>query len=335
MGVAYRKGMFLFQQRRWRAAAEQFQLDLAENPSSSQALSMLALSHVNDAQFEPAHAAACEALRANPELAQAHWAMANVVLRRKPPRRWYQHRASDTPREQRKRLHATKKELLEAIRLNSSEPAFFELLGAIEMDLRHWRAALEAAEQGLRINPQHLGCANLRAMLLAQLGRAKEARAEIDRSLGIDPEHALTHRNRGWVLLQSGDVAAATAHFESSLRNNPNDRRAQSGLRHARRARFAPYRWILRFGLWSSRPGNRWIVIVGAMTTGLSSGLYRDHFHLTQNYALLVAIAQGIVVMAILAAVLNLIRAARWRWKSRRRSFGVTSTAIAQTTETP
>src|SRR4051812_20270102 len=193
MGVAYQKGMLLFRQRRWRGAIEQFQAELATDPTSAGTFSMLALAFVNDQQIEPAFAAARESIQLNPQHAQGHWAMAHVLLRRREKLRWFQYNSGGRQGEQRRRLTAAKAALLEAIRLHPYDANFYELLAAIEGDLRQWQASLEAVERGLAVNPQHVGCANRRALLLNHLGRVGEARSEIDRALRIDPEHALTH----------------------------------------------------------------------------------------------------------------------------------------------
>jgi len=322
MGAAYQKGMLLFHQRRWRAAAEQFQLELADNPRSAVTLSMLALSLVNDQRLEDAYNAASEAILVGPEHAQGYWAMANVVVRRKRPRRWLQYSPTLQRRDLRRRLEGGKMFVREAIRLYPFEPTFYEMLSAIEADLHHWQASLDAAESGLQVNPQHLGCANRRAMLLHTLGRSGEARAEIDRAIGINPEHALTHRNRGWVLLQAGLVDEAREHFESSLRLNPTDTRAQAGLREARRARVAPYRWMLRFFLWANRPMNRWLLITFAVIAGLLSGVNEDRVHMHRPWNVAAALAESAAVTAVAFALVAAVRRMRARWRGRASRLG-------------
>ena len=49
------------------------------------------------------------------------------------------------------------------------------LLAKIHLQERRWRDALNAAEQGLQFNPEHVGCTNLRAMAMVKLGAKQEA----------------------------------------------------------------------------------------------------------------------------------------------------------------
>ena len=68
----------------------------------------------------------------------------------------------------------------EALRLNPEDEDLFSLLASIELARRNWPAALEAAEQALALNPEHVNAANLRAMALVRLGRKAEATATVD-----------------------------------------------------------------------------------------------------------------------------------------------------------
>jgi tetratricopeptide (TPR) repeat protein len=317
MGTAYQKGLILFHQKRWRQAIEQFQLELSANPRSASTLSILALTYVNDKQIEPAFAAATEALRIAPEYSNSHYAMAHVLLRRKEKRPWWKYQTSSSNvQEYRKRVKRSRETLREAIRLNAFEPDYFEFLCALEIDLRRWKSALASAEQGLKLQPAHLGCANRRAWLLNQMGRTAEARLETDRAISINPEHAPTHHMRGWMLLQAGRAEEARNHFAETLRLDPGNRKALNGLRQARRARFAPYRWLLRFGLWSNLPANRGIVLIAGGTSGLLWAVCNDVLHLAGIETLVIAASAGVILLLVssLATVSwRRLRARSWR----------------------
>ena len=64
-------------------------------------------------------------------------------------------------------------------RLTPHNPSYLALLAAIYYNLRQWPAALDAAERGLAILPEHERCVNIRAMALVKLGRRDEAGAAI------------------------------------------------------------------------------------------------------------------------------------------------------------
>jgi len=50
----------------------------------------------------------------------------------------------------------------EAIRLNAENAAYFAMLASVRMAQRQWPSALEAAEQGLALDPESTACVNLR-----------------------------------------------------------------------------------------------------------------------------------------------------------------------------
>lgn len=135
----------------------------------------------------------------------------------------------------------------------------------MHFDQRRWQDALDAAEEGLRLDPEHAGCANLRAMALVKLGRRGEAGATIDSALAKDPENATTHANRGWTLLEQRDPARALEHFRESLRLDPDNAWARQGIVEALKARNPVYAVMLRYFLWMSKLSRRaqWGVILG------------------------------------------------------------------------
>ena len=153
----------------------------------------------------------------------------------------------------------------EAIRLDSENPDYFWLAGAIQFERRRWSAALSLAEQGLAVDPEHAGCVNLRAMALVQLGRKGEAGQAIGAALARDPDNAVTHANQGWALLHQGDHQKVLEHFREALRLEPELEWARAGIVEALKARNVVYRWMLRYFLWMSRLSSQaqWGIILG------------------------------------------------------------------------
>jgi tetratricopeptide (TPR) repeat protein len=287
-------------------------------PTTVSAHSMLALALLNDKQVLAAFDAAAEALRRQPDYAFGHYAMAYVLLRyptRQKRRRSFRlANGNSVLEEQRKRIIAAKKSVKRALEIIPSHPDFLELLSTLEGSLNRWQASLEAAELGLAANPNHIACANRRAIALNQLGRSDQARAEIDRALTLNPEHAPTHANRGWVLLQAGDYVRAQQHFLESLRVNPMNRSAKIGLFNARGCWFPPHRWLVRFALWSRLAAVRPFLITGMVVAGITIGALRDRDYpwlLVLPAVFLECIATTLVLFAFASGVQRIWRSLR------------------------
>src|SRR5262249_23382870 len=151
------------------------------------------------------------------------------------------------------------------IRLDPKNTNFLAQLASVRFDQGRWQDVLEIAEQGLRIDPEHVACINFRAMALNKLGRASEARAAIDTALARDPLNAVTHANQGWACLQRGDVTHALEHFREALRLDAEFAMARHGIVECLKTRYIIYRLLLRFMLWMAGLSKRaqWGLILG------------------------------------------------------------------------
>lgn len=247
MNPHLQRALLLFDQSRHDMAADELRLALAEDPGDARAHALLALCLVEKEDFKGATEEARQAIHLDPGLPFAHRAHAKILLARERP---------DEAREA----------IAEAIRLDPEDPDQHALMAAIEMDLRHWSAALEAAERGLHFDATHVGCANLRAMALVKLGRRAEAGITLGGALERDPENALTHANQGWALLHEGKHEKALGHFREALRLDPQQDWARHGIVEALKARHFIYAAMLKYFLWMSRLNERgqWGVILGA-----------------------------------------------------------------------
>jgi tetratricopeptide (TPR) repeat protein len=152
----------------------------------------------------------------------------------------------------------------EAIRLDPENPQYFSLLAGICYVQKRWQEALEAAEQGLALDPEHVNCTNVRAMALIKLGREKEAGATIASALAKVPDNAVTHANQGWALLEQRDHRQALEHFREALRLDPNLDWARAGIVEALKARYLIYRLMLTYFLWMAKLSGKaqWAVIL-------------------------------------------------------------------------
>ena len=198
-------------------------------------------------QFKEATEEAQQAIHLAPDAPFSHYALAKVL-------------------HERNRDDAALPVINEALRLDASEPGYFALLAAIQLGERHWPAALEAAEQGLRRDSEHTACTNLRAIALVKLGRKAEAGLTIDAALARNPDDSVTHANQGWTLLEKGDSKKALEHFRESLR--PSIRTMSGRARESSKplkARNIIYAAMLKYFLFMGKlsPRAQWGVILG------------------------------------------------------------------------
>lgn len=224
----------LIQQDRYELAEEQLRLALAEGTETATAHALLALCLIERNKLDDATSEARQAIHDAPEAPLGFYALAVAQSK--------QHRLDDA--------QAT---ISEAIRLEPWDAQNFSILSSIEAERYRWPQALAAAEQGLACDPDHIGCNNLRAIALVNLGRKAEAGQSIGATLAKNPEDAVTHANQGWTLLHQQQPREAMTHFREALRLEPNLEWARQGIIEAMKARFFLYRWLLTWFLWLTR----------------------------------------------------------------------------------
>lgn len=234
MSAHIERAQILLQQSRPADAERELMLALAQAPDHPLAHAYLALSRVDQGKIKEAADAARAAVGYAPDVAFFHYVL-GVVL----------HRGD--------REDEARREVEEAIRLDPDEENHFALLASIHLARRDWAAALEAAERGLALNPEDVGCANLRSMALVRLGRKDEAMETVEYALGREPDNALSHANQGWNCLHRNDPRRAQDHFREALRLNPELEYARRGMLEALKARNPIYRGMLAYFLWMAR----------------------------------------------------------------------------------
>jgi tetratricopeptide (TPR) repeat protein len=218
---------------------------LAGDPGDASAHALLALGLAHLARGREAVEAGRSAVALAPELAFAHYAHGWALLENDD-------------------LKAAERAAREALRL---EPDADEhaLLSQVYIRQRRWQEALDTAEAGLNVDPEHQGCANLRALALTSLGQTAAATAVLHEALAADPDDAYAHANRGWVMLRESRVEEALDSFRAALRLDPTMDWARVGIIEAMKARKGPYRLVLRYSMWAGSLSTRaqWFLIVG------------------------------------------------------------------------
>ncbi len=208
---------------------------------------LLALCLRRQDKFEAATEEAQQAIGLSPDEAYPHYVLSVVMAARN-------------------RFAEGKSGIQDAIRIEPEEADYWGQLAAVELELRDWNAALTAAERGLQIDAEHVGCTNLRVQALTKLGRRTEADAAVEAALRREPENAYTHANRGWTLLEQRNPAKAMEHFREALRLDPELDWARAGIVEALKAKNFIYRWMLGYFFWMARLSRQaqWGVILGA-----------------------------------------------------------------------
>ncbi len=239
------RARLLLQQSRPAEAEREAMQSLAARPDDPYALSLLALSRIDQCKNAEALQAAEAAVGLAPDGGYQHYIHALVL-----------HRLD--------REKDSREAIAEAIRINPGDASYFSLLSSIEYARRNWPAALEAAEQALALSPEHVRAANLRAMALVQLGRKEEAMQTVDYALRRAPEDALSHANQGWNCLHRNDPRQAQEHFREALRLDPSLDYARQGMLEALKARNPVYRAMLAYFLWIGRLSRKlqWLFII-------------------------------------------------------------------------
>lgn len=243
------RAQLLIQQSRYELAAQELRGELAVNPESPMAHSLLALALASQGKpelYDEAMSEARQGVFRAPDEVFSHYAIGFVFM-------------------QKEDLDKAEAAYREAMRLDPEDERAVGMLASLMLMRHRWDEALKFADQGLAIDPESEHCTNVRARALTQLGRRAEAADAITGTLSRNPENAYSHANQGWTLLADGNHAKAVEHFREALRLDPNLEWARAGVIEALKARNLLYRVILNYFLFMSRLSGRaqWAVIIG------------------------------------------------------------------------
>jgi tetratricopeptide (TPR) repeat protein len=160
MNTIRQRALLLQNQDRYELAEKAWREVLALEPGDAEGHASLALCLIEREAFAEAEAEARTAVGQAPDAGFTHFVLARVLFARN------RHREALTAVD-------------EAVRHDPENADYRALQAAIHADLADWRASLEAADAGLALDAEHIGCANMRAQALTRLDRKDEAEATI------------------------------------------------------------------------------------------------------------------------------------------------------------
>ncbi|MBT9393361.1 hypothetical protein KLP40_09320 [Hymenobacter sp. NST-14] len=117
-----------------------------------------------------------------------------------------------------------------ALQLQPTVPDYHFIQGSVAFAAGRPGVALTAADQGLRLHPQHVQCLNLRARALSRLDGGADWQPEYRQALREAPLFAPTHVNLGFSHLEHAQFGQAEAHFLQALALDPTSHEARVGV---------------------------------------------------------------------------------------------------------
>ena len=221
----------LMQQRRYDLAIPEIKLHLSEEPEDDDALTMLAICHINMEQYTDGLKYAEEAVGVYPYSDLGFYAIARAQLGLS-------------------NLKAAMKAINEAIEIEPEDADYFGLKALILTNQNEWQKALESSLEGLTVNPEHIECNNVKALCLRKLDLSEEEVETLMESLRQNPEDAFTHANLGWSYLEKGEREKSIDHFHQALRIDPEFEWAREGVMTAMKSKNIIYRTLLKYFFW-------------------------------------------------------------------------------------
>lgn len=236
--------------RRYTLAEELTRRELAQNPRSAVALTVLSMVLSEQKRYAEAEVAARSAVAVRPLYGEAYYLLAVCLINQRRPTE--AGAAIDT-----------------ALELNASEPKYYALRSQFERAWNYPAQARATAETGLRWDPTHLDCLYQLLKAVQQLAEHTQAEATARTIIGLHPGYWRAHLALGELLLQREAYLGAEEHFRTTLRLEPNCREATTGLSMAWKQRYWLPRqmekldgYIITYNEWlSARLGNTGNVI--------------------------------------------------------------------------
>ncbi len=196
----------------FKEAEAEYREALRLNPNYAEAHNSLGILLGKDLErYEEAEAEFRETLRVNPNDAEAHNNLGNLLGNLG-------------------RHEEAEAKYREALRINPDLAEAHNNLGVLLGNLEKHEEAEAEYREALRINPNYAEAHSNLGNLLGDLERCEEAETEFREALRVNPDLAETHNNLGILLSNLERCEEAEAEYGEALRVNPNYAEAHNNL---------------------------------------------------------------------------------------------------------
>jgi Tfp pilus assembly protein PilF len=283
-----RKGSVLIDQGRYQEATKIFKDGLANDPTNSHLLYLLALTQYHtDGQQKQALQTIDQALKFAPEEPACYQLKALIFAHLDKPK-------------------LALEQIEKALDLDAEYAQAHATKGYIYVLMEKWSDAEKYAQDALAIDPDNKFAGSILANALRMQNKLNESVHLASDMLAKDPEDSVSHCNAGWVYLNRKEYQKAQEHFKEALRLDPNLEPARSGMLEAFKARSLIYRLYLQYGLFMAQQTK-------AMRTGIIIGIYLLFRLVSKNFS---SIFHGPLVMVGYGVIVLFYLFFFWSWLS-------------------
>jgi len=96
-------------------------------------------------------------------------------------------------------------------------------------NLKHYKEALAAFEQAIRLDPNYTNAYNGKGSILYYLDRYEEALAAFEQAIRLDPNNTISYTDKGSILYYLNRYGEALTAYEQAIRLDPNNANAYYG----------------------------------------------------------------------------------------------------------
>jgi tetratricopeptide (TPR) repeat protein len=197
-----RARLLLFQMKRYQEAEILLQQCLSIDPQHASTHALLAINYANMQQGELAIASAKKAIELAPDESYNHYALACA----------YRYHGLITRSE---------RAITVAIGMNPEIPEYFGVQAENFIVQRQYTKALDALKIGLKLDPQHIYCLELKLKVFIHLRLYVDAEQIADLLLPLCPNDASIYRLVGDLYQRQNKNQQSIAAYQESLRLNP------------------------------------------------------------------------------------------------------------------
>lgn len=190
--------------RRWADARRQLEAVVAQDPTDALAHALIGRMLLIEERTDDAESAAREALRFDPQSAEALWVLADVEV-------------------ERKHFGAAEQHLLSALALDPVHAGLLRDYARLMHTTGHFEKSKKLLERALAIDPDDSATHQLLSAVESERGRMGKASWHGDKALALEPDEVGSHAMRGHVFHVSGNPFAARRHLREALRRDPSN----------------------------------------------------------------------------------------------------------------